>query len=326
METESYVNPYRLKKTSVYFKEKREKQVINLNNKESFYPKRTLCIKVPRVEDALIVPGTIALSFDMKIILPENDSKTALHVFPVNNLAASIIFRYIVNVGTQTVFDLDKAYLYIVYKDMWLSKKSRKNAVFKGIQNISLRKRRVKRFNPDGKEIDDTITSGFVVNVDEKILIDVYKNRYIIPLDFKAILNYMPLLSDLEVNFKLTISEIKYVLNYPDAAKRPSFRIKKLKLEYETVRDKQLQQEISNALTAGVQFFFDRVYYYDRVFNVKKEDKEFSATISDVARKSSKGLLLIFEDDFEKRRRNLDRFINQRIKETKICMGGEVAK
>ena len=62
--------------------------------------------------------------------------------------------------------------------------KVEKNAVFKGIQNISLRKRRVKRFNPDGKEINDTIASGSVVNVSEKILIDVYKNRYIIPLNF----------------------------------------------------------------------------------------------------------------------------------------------
>jgi len=59
------------------------------------------------VEDALIVPGTIALFFVMEIILPENNSETALHVFPVNNLASSIIFRYIVKVGTQTVFDLD---------------------------------------------------------------------------------------------------------------------------------------------------------------------------------------------------------------------------
>ena len=65
----------------------------------------------------------------------------------------------------------------------------------------------------------------------------------------------MPLSSDLEVSFELTISEIKYVLNYPEAAKHPSFRMKELKLEYETVRDKQLQQENSNALTAGVQFF-----------------------------------------------------------------------
>jgi len=99
---------------------------MDFNNKESIYPKRTLCIKVPRVEDALIVPGTIALSFDVEIILPKNDSETALHVFPVNNLASSIIFRYTVKIGTQTVFDLDKAYLYNAYKDMWLSKKSKK--------------------------------------------------------------------------------------------------------------------------------------------------------------------------------------------------------
>jgi len=67
---------------------------------------------------------------------------------------------------------------------------------------------------------------------------------------------------------------------------------------------KQLQQEISNALTAGVQYFFDHVHYYNRVFNIKKENKKFSVTISDVARKSLKGLLLIFKDDFEKGRRN----------------------
>jgi len=36
----------------------------------------------------------------------------------------------------------------------------------------------------------------------------------------------MSLSSDLEVNFELTISEIKYVLSYLEAAKRPSFRIK----------------------------------------------------------------------------------------------------
>jgi len=42
-----------------------------------------------------------------------------------------------------------------------------------------------------------------------------------------------------------------------------------------------------------------------------------------VARKSLKGLLVIFEDDFEEERRNSNRFINPRIKEIKICMGGE---
>jgi len=257
-------------KTSVYFKGKREKQVIDLNNKKPIYPKKTLCIEVPRVKDALIVPGTIALSFDIKIILLKNDSETALQVFPVNNFAASIIFEYIVKVETQTVFDLNKAYLYNAYKNMWLSRKSRKNAVLKEIQNISLKKKRVKRFNPNGEEIDDTSTSSFVVDVDEEILINVYKNRYIISLDFETISNHMPLLSDLKVSFGLTISEIKYVLNYPEAAKHPSFKMKELKLEYKIVHDKQLQQEISNALTAGVQYFFDRVHYYDRVFNVKK--------------------------------------------------------
>jgi len=79
--------------------------------------------------------------------------------------------------------------------------KIEKNAVFKGIQNIRLRKRKVKRFNPNGKEINDTITSGFVVNVGEKILINVYKNRYITSLNFKAISNHMPLSSNLEVSF-----------------------------------------------------------------------------------------------------------------------------
>ena len=43
-----------------------------------------------------------------------------------------------------------------------------------------------------------------------------------------------------------------------------------------------------------------------------------------MARKSLKGLLLIFENYFDEGRRNLDRFINPRIKEIKICMGGEV--
>jgi len=67
MERGSYVNPYRSKKTSVYFKGKREKQVIDLNNKESIYPKRTLCIKVPRVEDASIRSISISSIYHFRI-------------------------------------------------------------------------------------------------------------------------------------------------------------------------------------------------------------------------------------------------------------------
>jgi len=76
-------------------------------------------------KDELIVPGSVMISFDMEV------SPDTLYL--VNNLAASIIYQYTVKIGTETIYDLNYAYLYNAYKDMWLSIDTRKNSIFKGI-------------------------------------------------------------------------------------------------------------------------------------------------------------------------------------------------
>ena len=119
-------------------------------------------------------------------------------LYPVNNLAASITSQYTVKIGTETIYDLNYAYLYNAYNDMWLSKDTRKNSIsiFKGIQSANLRNKRT------------NLTHDVTLDADDEVAIDIFKNRYIIPLDFDVISNHMPLSEHLQIIFELMINTL----------------------------------------------------------------------------------------------------------------------
>jgi len=85
---------------------------------------------------------------------------------------------------------------------MWLSKDTRKNSFFKGIQSLHVRKKRT------------NLTTDETLNADDELVRDIFRNRYIIPLNFDVISNHMPLSSHLQIIFELKINETEYVLNY----------------------------------------------------------------------------------------------------------------
>ena len=303
MEYGNYVGPYRSKKASVYFKGKRTQHVINTHTSTSRKPGETLIVQIPRgFKDELIVPGSVMISFDMEV------SPDTLYL--VNNLAASIISQYTVKIGTETIYDLNYAYLYNAYKDMWLSKDTRKNSIFKGIQSTSLRNRRT------------NLTSDVTLDVDDEVARDIFKNRYIIPLDFDVISNHMPLSEHLQIIFELKINTKEYVLNYlPEKHSSADFIMNNICLEFETVKDENLLREITRGLTGGVSYLFDHVHHYKK-YELKKKDDLINVDISGISRRSLKGILLIFEDDFEHGQRNADRFVNPRIKKIELTIDG----
>jgi len=123
MEYGNYVSPYRSKKASVHFKGKRTQHVINAHTCTSRKPGETLVVQIHRgFRDELIVPGSVMISFDTEV------SPDTLYL--VDNLVASTISQYTVKIGTKTIYDLNYAHLYNAYKDMWLSKYTRKKFHF----------------------------------------------------------------------------------------------------------------------------------------------------------------------------------------------------
>ena len=193
MERGTYVEPYRSQKKSVFFKGDRTHHVITFTP-SSAKAKDTLYIEVPKPKDLLIVPGTLLLSFDMDIVLDPAEPGAKVNTYPVNNLAANIISRCTVKIGSNIIYDLDHAHLYNTYKDLWETKALRKNSAFKGIQTNQLSKMRA--------DVNSTISAaGDVTSVR-----DVYGKRYILPLDFELIESHQPVSPKQDISFELTIN------------------------------------------------------------------------------------------------------------------------
>ena len=306
MERGSYVNTYRSKKTSVYFKGERIRHVIT-HNPASVKPGEILHVEVPRLQNTLIVPGSLALSYDMDITPDLDENGDPKSTFLVNNLAASIVSRFVVKIGSEIVFDLNYAHLYNGYKDMWLSERVRENSVFKGIQSLYLRKTRT-----------NIIATDVAPDTQSQTLKDIFKNRYILPLDFDVISHHMPLSSALHVIFELTINNKENVLNYLTGT-NSDFTMNNLRLEYETIDNADLVQEVDKSLAFGASYLFDHVQHFKREIVHKKDDRIF-AEIDGIDRRSMKGILLIFEDDFDAGKRNSDRFVNPRIENINLTI------
>src|SRR5215470_2279174 len=134
MERGDYLNSYRCLKNSVKFKGETTNYVTNFSPSTA-KPGDTLYINFPSIKDKLIVPGTFALTFDMEIALDPSTPGNDVRTFPVNNLAANIISKFSVKVGSQYIYQLDYSYLYNTYKDLWLTANERANMMYHGIQD-----------------------------------------------------------------------------------------------------------------------------------------------------------------------------------------------
>jgi hypothetical protein len=125
MERGRYVAPYRSEKTCVSFKAEVTKHVTTFTPSTA-KPGDIMCIDFPIIENELVTPGSLALTFDLEINLDPSEPGNEVNIFPVNNLAANIVSDFKVKVGSEYVIALNYAYLYNTYKDLWLTPMERK--------------------------------------------------------------------------------------------------------------------------------------------------------------------------------------------------------
>ena len=102
MEVGTYVSSNRCKKISTKFKGE------TTFHQTTFAPSTAkpgddLSIKVPQLEDVLIIPGTLALTFDLDVVLDPETPGATVNTFPVNNLAANIISKIKIKLGSEPI-------------------------------------------------------------------------------------------------------------------------------------------------------------------------------------------------------------------------------
>ena len=175
MATGKFLNPARSSKTPLGIKAEKKHHVIT-HNPSSANPCETLYVYIPKLTtNTFYVPGSLYLSADVEL---SGEAGNDNHL--VQNFGRNIISRLSVKWGSTIVHDLNNYDLYMTYKDLWLPKEKRDEMTFEGIQDINVNKLR----------------SGLTVggaNAGERMLNEVYGNKYKIPLDFEILTDHAPL-------------------------------------------------------------------------------------------------------------------------------------
>lgn len=268
-----------------------------------------LTVKVPKLDELLIDPETLALTFDLDVVL-DPDAGNTVNNYPVNNLAANIIKEITIKINSKPVYTLDNAHLYNTYRDLWLTEKKRANLVYEGIQDEELRKMRT--------NLNATLADVKAYNTELK---HVYGKRYRLPLNFELLSNHMPIptggIKD-EITIHLKINTKDYVLKY--SKNTADFTMNNICLQYETLRSPELSKSILNQLEYGFSFLFDDVQYYKKEAIAKNKTQGITLDVK-VDRKSLKGILLLFQNEFTAGERDSEEFPNPKITNIKLQIG-----
>jgi len=112
-----------------------------------------------------------------------------------------------------------------------------------------------------------------------------------------------------EISFELTVNENRYVLKYSNDSDK--FTMNNISLQFETLNNKELQNRILNELHYGFSFLFHHVQHLSWQ-KIKKKETHFTVDVN-VERKSLKGILLLFQNEFDAGERDSEEFPNPKI-------------
>ena len=263
----SYLNPNRTTKISHGVKAKRNYEVIS-HNPASVKAGSTLYVKIPQLERGqLIVPKSLRLTFNLTTTSKVSDAAGATGAKFTENVGRNIVDKITMKMAGKTINEIDKAYIMNTFRDFWLTEKQRKNAVMQGIKS----------------EREGAIATAF-------------GNRYSIPIESEIFDDYMPfypyaLLESVEYNIRF--NDPKYLITGTSANK--DYSVENIQLEYETVFNPELADEIESMYKTQLRWPFESVHLF-KTENTGT-NKRINVTV-DVNRKSTKGILIFFQKTF----------------------------
>ena len=270
-------------------------------------PGETLRVSVPTLsENLLLVPGTLALRFDLAIQPDTADARCC-----VNNIARNIVRRMKVTFAGEALLDLDRYDLYKTYKDLFMWEKDRKELVEWGIGSAAVRK---VRSSTSGASGQDWVTPA-------------YGTKYVIPLDFEVLSNHGVFYSRVlgaEMQFEVTLADTTNILGEMSSAISGAvhpYSMTNIELQYETVHSETLARSAMAEYSAGKAFLYDHITLYKTSSFLDKTDELITQTVN-VPRRSLMGLLLLFVKPHEAGKRNSEAFVNPNITNVNVNVNG----
>ena len=256
----------------------RTRHVIRFN-REKASPEETIIIDIPKLEkDSCLIPGSMHLNFDLKV--------STTKPYFLNNLSKLLKKKLLITISTKTVHDNNNESLNRVYEDLYKSNSQRDNMVEYGIGSENLRK----LISKD----DSGATSGNETKVSEKLLFNIYGTKQKIGSD-EIIRDhglYTPFDMKNSFRYSIKLPESKDVLVAQSGQTRGEYTLENLELEYETIKNQSIPNEISSIYSVR------RSFRYDHIVHHTGEEWSASSTIQNffinVTNVSLKAIVLFF--------------------------------
>ena len=175
MEYGNKLNPEHSLQTSHGIKGTRQKVIVTHIPSE-IDQAQLLEVKLPNLgRDDVIIPGMVNLSFNIELTSTADPKRTL-----VSNIGRAIIKNLAIKFEGNEVMSVDDFGILACYQDLWTTASEKKNAIRQGIistDGCTINRMRLK--------INTADKSTGVAQ--DKAIVDAYRYKFIIPLDFEML-------------------------------------------------------------------------------------------------------------------------------------------
>ena len=253
------------------------------------------------------------LSFNIELTSAVDANKTL-----VSNIGRAIVKKLAVKFEGNEIMSVGDYDLFACYRDLWKTKSEKRNAIRQGIiSNDGCTENCIKlRINAGDKNAS---------NAQDKAIADVYRNKFIIPLDFEMLEGAAPYYQAGLGNrlcYELTFNNYNRVTKsrvsspkVPDA----KYKITDISLEYEITTQPNLTRSIRSEYQ-HMAFLYDRILRHRKII-VNKSDTVWNWAFN-MSCKSLKGILVLFEEETPYTR-NTSKFYNPKIQKVSVIVEGK---
>ena len=281
----------------------RTRHVVTLNP-NSANPEEHLYIDIPKLNPNLcLVPDSLRLLFDFK-------NKNTKSWF-LNNLSKLLKQRLVVKFLGEIVYDNSGESILEIYKDLWKPDYERADMIEYGIGNENVRKLISK---------DDTgAKSGDAQKKSDVLMFDIFGNKQCLKLE--KILSthglYAPYGMMNNFQYVITLPKASDIMKAQSGQSVAGYSLENLELEYETIENSDLTQQVLEKYTMGRSLSFNHVTLMKTV-EWDKDATLHNETIN-IPRKSMKAIVLLFRN---KTITDSEEFLYPNISEVKISIEG----
>ena len=253
------------------------------------------------------------LSFNIELTSAVDANRTL-----VSNIGRAIVKKLAVKFEGNEIMSVDDFNVFACYQDLWKTKSEKRNAIRQGIiSNDGCTENCIKlRINAGDKNAS---------NAQDKAIADVYRNKFIIPLDFEMLDSAAPYYQAGLGNrlcYKLTFNDYNRVTKsrvsspkVPDA----KYKITDISLEYEIATQPNLSRSIRSEYQ-HMALLYDRILRHRKVI-VNKLDTVWNWAFNTPC-KSLKGILILFEEE-RSYTRDTSKFYNPKIRKVSVIVEGK---